>query len=204
MGEMTPESERRGDGSGWVLAIVLIGLVALLGAGGTIWGYTVARRAREIAVVSRAEAAAMQSRAAEATARAETEARRAEEEAERARTMEAQALSESAKADALREFVNSAIAGADPAVGQPEPGVREALDQAAARLDTGEVTDPNIAASLHSALGMTFQSMGELERAEKHLRRAVELRKLAKGADSDEVARDTANLDNLLKSREKE
>lgn len=203
MGEMTPESERR-DGSGWVLAIVLIGLVALLGAGGTWWGYTAARQAREMEVVARVQAEEMRARALMESERAEASARAAEQEMLKARLAEQAAIEERGKSEAVTEFLETTITGADPAKNRGQnPGVREILDDAAKKLDAGEIKDPDAAASLHSTVGMSYMSLGHYEQAEKHLRAAVEFRKQARGEGSTEVAKDMENLATVLKMQGK-
>lgn len=195
MGEMSPETDRRHDGSGWLLAIVLIGLVAAIGIGGTLWGYSATRRASEMAVMMQLQAEQMRGRAEQATERAESESRRAEEQSARASTAEQAVRTQEQRVEAISEFVRETLVAADSAKGQdPSAEVRSALDQAAARLENGAIADLNTAASLHSSLGMAYHALGDAVNAQKHLRAAVELRKQAKGESSPEVSADLENL----------
>ncbi len=201
MGEMRPEADDKGDGSAWVLAIVLITLVAAIAGGGTLWGYFASRRAAEMAAMMQQQAEQMQFRAAETTERAETEAKRAEEEAQRARPVEDGAKAQAQRAAAIDELIGKAILAAEGSARDTD--ARAALDQAAARLEAGEVPDSNTAASLTSTLGLAYQSFGDLEKAEKHLSAAMELRTRTKGASSPEVAADIENLAKVRAARSK-
>jgi len=202
MSEMSPESMDKRDGSGWVLAIILLAIVAALGVGGTLWGFNAARRSRDMAVMMQAQAAQMRARAVEATERAEVEARRAEEEALRARSANEAQEEQRRRAEAVTDFVTKSLTDSDPGAGH-HLEARAALDQAAARLEKGDVADLNAAATMHSTLGTAYQSLGDLVKAEKHLREAMELRKKAKGESSAEVAADTENLAKVLKAQGK-
>ena len=89
-------------------------------------------------------------------------------------------------ANAVREFLeDDVIAQADPTVNQNRDlTMREALDNAAARIDTQFADTPEIEHSIQSTLGMSYLSLGELDAATTHLDRAVTLAKTVYGKDS--------------------
>ena len=79
--------------------------------------------------------------------------------------------------------------------------LREALDQAAAKLDEGSIKDPAAAASMHAALGQSYLGLGDFDAAEKHLTTALALHVKAGGEDSPEAAADRENLAKVAAAR---
>lgn len=103
------------------------------------------------------------------------EARHAQAEAEAALV---ESRREAHRNAAINRFLNEdLLEAANPlrrAPGAPEATVREALDQAEARIDARFANDPHIAASLYTTLGYLRTQFGEYESAEALYRRALE------------------------------
>jgi tRNA A-37 threonylcarbamoyl transferase component Bud32 len=100
-------------------------------------------------------------------------ARRAEREATAAAAM---ARREAAVSAAISTFFNQDLLhSASPRGGGREMTVRAALERAAATLDGRFPDYPEVEAALRLTLGRTFRQLGEADRAETQLRRAVEV-----------------------------
>jgi eukaryotic-like serine/threonine-protein kinase len=99
--------------------------------------------------------------------------RRAEESAATARR-------EALKAGAINTFFNDLLKFADPAEGRyrsrPDWTVREALD-AAAELFAGLRNEPDVEAQVRVSIGNAYKSLGQLDKADEYLQRAVDLRR---------------------------
>lgn len=90
----------------------------------------------------------------------------------------------------------------EPTMPVPPPDMRGVLDAAAKDLDSGKLDgNPAAAGAVHSTLGRTYLSLGDNDRAARHLRRAVELRTPSLGANYPEVARDRAQLEQAQRQR---
>ena len=61
--------------------------------------------------------------------------------------------------------------------------VEELLDTASERVETKLQDQPVVAASIHKTLGMTFHGLGELNRAEFHLKRSLDIFRQWRGED---------------------
>ncbi len=88
----------------------------------------------------------------------------------------AQAAAE--RAERINELLLSVIQAGNP-IARAKPAeytVREALQEAGSRLDAEPLDDPRSEADLRAALGAAWRSLGQLERAERALLRALELR----------------------------
>ncbi len=128
--------------------------------------------------------------------------------AERQAASEAvEARRQTAIAEAVNGFLNNdllAAAAPSAARGQgKDVTMRQALDVAAERIDrasqgTGRfASEPLVEAAIRIAIGSTYQALGEYAAAEPHLRRAVELRRGALGAEHQETVRAVNQLANL-------
>ena len=128
--------------------------------------------------------------------------------AERQAATEAvEARRQTAIAEAVNGFLNNdllAAAAPSAARGQgKDVTMRQALDVAAERIDrasqgTGRfASEPLVEAAIRIAIGSTYRALGEYAPAEPHLRRAVELRRGALGADHQETVRSVNQLANL-------
>jgi serine/threonine-protein kinase len=92
---------------------------------------------------------------------------------------------ESAKAEAINEFLANMLSAARPELAQGQsPTVRAILEEAASRLNRERpfVDQPEVEAAIRETIGETYISLGEYEGAEEHLRRSVALKERALGA----------------------
>jgi tetratricopeptide (TPR) repeat protein len=126
-----------------------------------------------------------------ATAR---QARIAEAERDRARL-------EAEKATQVNAFLREMLGSADPRAEGRAVTVASLLDRAAARLDEELADQPEVKGSLHLTLGQTYQGLGLLEPAERHLRAALDERRQRLGPDHADVARAQEALGLLLLER---
>lgn len=80
-------------------------------------------------------------------------------------------------AEQVSGFLQSTLGSIDPLVARGEDTtlLERLLDDAAERIDSELADQPKVASSLHHTLGRAHLEIGNLERAERHLRRAVEL-----------------------------
>ena len=119
-----------------------------------------------------------------------------------------EARRQTAIAEAVNGFLNNdllAAAAPSAARGQgKDVTMRQALDVAAERIDrasrkgTGRfASEPLVEAAIRIAIGSTYRELGEYAAAEPHLRRAVELRRGALGAEHQETVRAVNQLANL-------
>lgn len=136
-------------------------LASAIGAGlfGTAWGWIGAARAREAAEAGRADA-------------------------ERARI---EARAETARANAVRDFVLEALRVADPRNAHAAPSVAAVLSRAAEALDSRFESDPETEAELRFRLGVTFRNLGLLENAALHVNRAAALLARTLGAEHEKA-----------------
>ena len=116
-------------------------------------------------------------------------------EAVRAREAEQAALAAEQAAQAVNDFLQndllaqaSASAQAGPAA-KPDPDlkVRTALDRAAARIESKFSGQPLVEASIRRTIGRTYMDLGVYKEAQRHVERAVELRRGALGETSPET-----------------
>ena len=92
-----------------------------------------------------------------------------------ARAQEAEV--EKAKAEAVTGFLTQMLASVDPSQARGrDVSVRDALDAAAARIDTGAMAkQPAVEIAVRNVIGTTYGSLGLFEAAERHLRAALDL-----------------------------
>ena len=164
-----------------ILIIAAVVLLLLLG-GGFLFLTQRASAFRAMALAEQARAAEMQARVRAETARAEAESQRA--------------------------APVPGLPSDSPAEPDKKPdqtvALREALDQAAAKLEDGSLKDnPAAAASIHSALGQSYFSLGDLDAAEKHFKAALDLHIKALGEADPSIAADRDNLDKVARARAK-
>ena len=119
------------------------------------------------------------------------QARIAEAERDRARL-------EAAKATQANAFLREMLASADPRTEGRQVTVASLLDQASARLEQELASQPEVKASLHLTLGQSYEGLGLLEPAERHLRAALAARLSLLGSDHADVARAQTALASLL------
>jgi len=121
--------------------------------------------------------------------------RRAASAEESARANLAQALTQTAKAEAVREFLQDMLSSSDPLVSRGRSlTVRQMLD-AASRTISGRFSDhPEVEAEIRSVMGAAYYVLGHLDEAEEHGRRALALMRGLYGEDHLEVAQGLRNL----------
>ena len=102
-----------------------------------------------------------------------------------------------AKAAAVSSFLQEMLSSVDPskALGR-EVTIRQALEEAAAKVETGKLQDqPAVEADLRSTIGTTYLALGHYPEAEKHLRATLALRRDLPGDDAMmALAGDLSNL----------
>ena len=93
-----------------------------------------------------------------------------------ARASERAARLEARKASVVSEFLSNILSGADPELeGREDVQVREVLDRATLRIDSGEVTDGEPEAAVRGMLGRSYRGLGLYTEARAHLERAYVL-----------------------------
>ena len=107
----------------------------------------------------------------------------------RATQAERAALRSAAKATAVSKFLQNMLAGVDPEeIGPGDLTVREVLDLAAARVESELADQSEVAASVHQTLGNHYGTLGHFADADRHLRKAVDLRRDFTTGDDPELA----------------
>jgi tetratricopeptide (TPR) repeat protein len=97
---------------------------------------------------------------------------------------------ELARASEVKQLITEMLRGVEPAVARTADTtlLKGILDDAAARLAAGEITDERIAAELHQLVGSVYRSLGQYPDAERHLTVACEMSRRALG-EEDPVTR---------------
>ena len=96
-------------------------------------------------------------------------------------------------------FLGDMLASVDPRQAQGQKVlVRDVLDRAAKELDARFVSQPMVAASLHTIVGETYYALGQLELARQHAQSALDLRRAEQGADHVETLVAQKNLAGML------
>jgi len=98
------------------------------------------------------------------------------------------AEAEAAKASGVVRFLQETLLAGRASGAGKEATIQEALDYAAADLMEEFEGEPDVEAAIHEALGMTFRSLTEHDRAETHLRAALEIREEHLGPDHPDTA----------------
>ena len=128
--------------------------------------------------------------------------------AERQAATEAvEARRQTAIAEEVNGFLNNdLLAAAVPSAARgqgKDVTMRQVLDVAAERIERASqgsgrfAAEPLVEAAIRIAIGSTYRALGEYAAAEPHLRRAVELRRGALGADNQETVRAINQLANV-------
>lgn len=107
----------------------------------------------------------------------------------RATRAERAAVQSAARATAVSKFLQNMLAGVDPEdIGPDALTVRQVLDHAAARLEIELIDQHEIAAPVHQTLGDHYNTLGLYFDADRHFRKAVELRRIFAPGDGLELA----------------
>ena len=154
-------------------------------------------------VQQRGHTAALEQALAEARqARTEAEAQRAAaQEAERqTREQRDIARTEARDAATVAEFLTELFGAADPANAKGTlPTAFDLLERGEARLETELVDQPELRARLLERIGGSYSSLGRIDRAKRAHERALELRRLEFGEESEQVASSLYGLGNCLR-----
>ena len=107
------------------------------------------------------------------------------------------------RADSIRVFLEDLLRAANPvhAAHASDYTVRQALDEATLRLESGLRGEPVVEASLRTTIGEAYVHLGAYDAAERHLRRALDLRRRRFGDEHVSVAATLAALAEVLRSR---
>ncbi|MBD3236830.1 MAG: tetratricopeptide repeat protein, partial [Candidatus Eisenbacteria bacterium] len=81
------------------------------------------------------------------------------------------------KAQEINAFLNEMLASVDPQAKGRDVTVREVLDDADRRIETRLADQPEVQASIRSTIGVAYEALGNLERAESQFRAALETRR---------------------------
>jgi serine/threonine protein kinase len=119
---------------------------------------------------------------------------RAEAEAENARV-------ETRKAQRVTGFLQKVLTSADPSNLGRNVSVLEVLDAAARNVAAEFGQDREVEAAIHSAIGMTYLSLGRFDDAESHARAALEIQSVIHGGDHADVALHLGNLAAVLHAK---
>jgi non-specific serine/threonine protein kinase/serine/threonine-protein kinase len=120
---------------------------------------------------------------------------RATGERDRALEAEQKAVAERERADAINDFLLHDLLAQASTDQQAQPDVkvdpnitvRTLLDRASARVGRKFAKQPLVETAIRLTLGQTYRSLHLFPEAEKHLERAVELRRQAPGSDNPET-----------------
>jgi serine/threonine protein kinase/Tfp pilus assembly protein PilF len=106
---------------------------------------------------------------------------------------------EAHKVEKINVFLQDMLSAIDPdeALGR-EVTVREVLEEAAGKIETGLTDQPEIQASLRSTIGNTYRALGLYDESESHLRAALGTRQSVLGARDPTVAASMNQLAQLL------
>ncbi|MHC4091768.1 MAG: serine/threonine protein kinase, partial [Planctomycetota bacterium] len=161
---------RRRRGSVAAAVAVVLSLAAGLIATSTL--YVQAEAERNRAVAAKQQETRERQRADGERQRAQKAETRALDEAERA-------TRQATRATKVLEFLQGLLALADPARGKgADFTVRQALEEAAARLDTKELADePEVRAAILETLGRTYSRLRDYDRAIELLQAAGDIRR---------------------------
>jgi serine/threonine protein kinase/Tfp pilus assembly protein PilF len=108
----------------------------------------------------------------------------AQREQRRAKRSEAVAIQAQNEAQAVADFLQGMLSSADPGQLGRDVRVVDVLDGAADRVSEDFAGHPRRQAAVHLTLGKTYQSLGELEAADREFTSAFEIRSELDGAGS--------------------
>jgi serine/threonine protein kinase/tetratricopeptide (TPR) repeat protein len=106
------------------------------------------------------------------------------------------AQTEAAISRAVAEFINRDLLAPASPLNEPDRNltVREALDRASERIDGRFEQQPLVEAAVRHTLGTSYLTLGEYGHAERHLQRAVQVRRSLLGAEHEQTLASMTNL----------
>ncbi len=118
--------------------------------------------------------------------------------------IQAERRAESARASAeraqrIQSFLAEILSAANPKFHGRDMSVRQVLDRAARRIGSELRDEPHVRAELHGIIGDTYISVGDLNEAETHLRKALELERGTLNGLNDGCVSRTCALASLLR-----
>jgi serine/threonine-protein kinase len=128
-------------------------------------------------------------------------------QAERVVAERNRARKEAAKASRINTFLQNVLAFSDPSWLGSNPNkdreatISEALEAASRRAETELADQPEIAAAVHFTLGWTYKALGKLDKAEPHLRSALDIRRRILGGEDQDTAQSMVGMAELLAMR---
>ena len=128
-------------------------------------------------------------------------------QAERVVAERNRARKEAAKASRINTFLQNVLAFSDPSWLSSNPNkdreasVSEALEAASRRAETELGDQPEVAAAVHFTVGWTYKTLGKLDKAEPHLRAALDLRRRVLGVEDQDTAQSMVGLAELFQLR---
>ena len=122
----------------------------------------------------------------------------------RANRERAEAVLQSESQREINRFLkDDLLAQATPDRGGKDTKVLDLLHRASRTIDERFPTQPLVAASVHQTLGDAYAELGELDDAERHIERALDLRRLHAGANATDTVRSEISQASLLARRER-
>ncbi len=122
----------------------------------------------------------------------------------RANRERAEALLQSESQREINRFLTEdLLAQATPDRGGKDTKVLDLLHRASRTIDERFPTQPLVAASVHQTLGDSYAELGELDDAERHIERALDLRRRNAGANAPDTVRSEISRASLLARRER-
>ncbi|MGA2046158.1 MAG: tetratricopeptide repeat protein [Terracidiphilus sp.] len=149
-----------------------------------------ATRQRDLAVAAQKEAVSQQKRALEEKARADDQAATAKAESN---FLENDLLGQAGTRAQTRSGVKP----------DPDLKVRTALDRAAAHIEGKFDKRPLVEASLQLSIGKAYRDLGVYPEAQRHIERAIELRRRAQGEENQDTLTSVRDLASLYASQGK-
>ncbi|MCG3127767.1 MAG: Serine/threonine-protein kinase PknD [Phycisphaerae bacterium] len=128
------------------------------------------------------------------------QARAARDAAEESRRL---AEKKTETAERISTFLQDILGAATPgfARGRDTAVLSDLLEQTNRKIDTQLADQPEVAAAVHDVIGRTYQSLGKLDTAERHLRAALELRRQRLGDDHADTVTSVTHLTKLMFAR---
>ncbi|MDQ3063176.1 MAG: serine/threonine-protein kinase, partial [Acidobacteriota bacterium] len=105
------------------------------------------------------------------------------------------------KAEKVNRFLQKMLASADPRKQGKDVKVTKILELAAQNIETDFADEPEIVADLRTTIGLTFLNLGQIDKAEPHLRSALNARLKLFGRENHQSAVSLYNFARLLQAR---
>src|SRR5262245_28931104 len=171
----------------------LLTAALVVGAAVSVWQAVRATRAEGVARVEAERAGNEAFRANNEAARANREAQRATDEAQKAKT-------EAAISQAVNDFLNQDLLALASTYNESNRDIklRTVVDRAAIKVEGRFGDRPEVEAAIRNVLGMTYDSLGEYQKAEVHHERALAIRRLVSGADNSATAESMHNVAQVI------